>query len=81
MRMLESHLEGETVGEKELGERGDGQRNGGVQDQVWRETGPEARKINENLQLPGVRGREESLGSPRDLGCRRFPGVKVNDLS
>ena len=49
MRMLESHLEGEAVGEKELGERGDGQRNGGVQDQVWRETGPEARKINENL--------------------------------
>lgn len=39
---------------------------------------PRARKMNGNMQLPGV---GNSLRSPTDPGLERLPGVNVGDLS
>ena len=62
-------------------ERGGGRERG--QDQMCRGTGEtqRARRMNRNLQLPGVEGWRESLGNPRNLRWRRFPGLNEVDLS
>jgi hypothetical protein len=42
-----------------------------------RRPGQRARIINGNLQLPRVREWRAYLGSSRDLGCGKLPGVNV----
>lgn len=66
---------------RDQGGRGRGK---GVQDQVLERTGekqersPEAKRINGNKQFLGVG--DEPLESPRDLGCKRLPGLMAVTL-
>ena len=48
--------------------------------QIDRREGLRVRKINGNLQLPGM-GLGASLGNARDLGYGRLPEVNASDLS
>jgi hypothetical protein len=38
-------------------------------------------RMNGNLQLLKVGEKRESLGSPRNLGLGRFPGINAGDFS
>ena len=83
--MLESHLEGGNkivIGSR--GREGTKWEKVGEQKQVWgRREGLRARRMNGNLQLPGVGwgwGWGESPGSPRDLVWGRLLGVNGGDL-
>lgn len=86
--MSESHLKGGTKQlwkadrRRKLGERGEGEGNGGAVTGMERDRREAQRTIrmNGNMQLLRVRV-AESLQSPRDLRRKKLPELSVSDLS
>ena len=89
MWMSKTHLEGEPTihgRQRERGKlvgegRGEGKRKGRIEYGERQEGYPQGQENELTYAAVAVRRQGKSLGSPRDLGCERLPGLNGDDIS